>query len=63
MEHTPTVCGGRDAERAAVRRLRRFGGGAERETRPPGMSVLTPGLRRLLVEFATQAIVATHLQE
>jgi len=46
-----------------VRLLRRLGGGEERADRPPGEIVLTRGLRRLLDVFATEAILAAHIQE
>jgi hypothetical protein len=46
-----------------VRLLRRLGGGEERADRPPGKIVLTRGLRRLLDVFATEAILAAHIEE
>ena len=46
-----------------VRLLRRLGGGEERENRPPGKIVLTRGLRRLMDVFATEAILAAHIEE
>jgi hypothetical protein len=46
-----------------VRLLRRLGGGEERTDRPPGKLVLTRGLRRLLDGFATEAILAAHIEE
>lgn len=46
-----------------VRLLRQLGGGEERANRPPGKIVLTRGLRRLLDLFATEAILAAHIEE
>jgi len=46
-----------------VRLLRRLGGGEERANRPPGKIVLTRGLRRLMDVFATEAILAAHIEE
>ncbi|MDQ6907636.1 MAG: transposase [Chloroflexota bacterium] len=46
-----------------VRLLRRLGGGEERANRPSGKIVLTRGLRRLMDVFATEAILAAHIQE
>lgn len=50
-------------EWAEVRLLQRLGGGEERADRPPGKIVLTRGLRRLLDQFATEAILAAHIRE
>lgn len=46
-----------------VRLLQRLGGGEKRVNRPPGKIVLTRGLRRLLDQFATEAILAAHIKE
>jgi hypothetical protein len=46
-----------------VRLFRRLGGGEERRDRPPGKLVLTRGLRRLLDVFATETILAVHIEE
>jgi hypothetical protein len=46
-----------------VRLLRRLGGGERRANRPPGKLILTRGLRRLLDMFATEAILAAHIEE
>jgi hypothetical protein len=46
-----------------VRLLRRLGGGEERANRPPGKIILTRGMRRLLDVFATETILAAHVEE
>jgi hypothetical protein len=46
-----------------VRLLRRLGGGEDRPNRPPGKTVLTRGLRRLLDHLATTAILADAEQQ
>ncbi len=46
-----------------VRLLQRLGGGEERTNRPPGKIVLTRGLRRLLDQFATEAILAAYIRD
>ena len=46
-----------------VRLLAVLGGWEERNNRPPGKQVLTRGLRRLIDQMATQAILDQHIQE
>jgi hypothetical protein len=46
-----------------VRLLAILGGWEERNNRPPGKQVLTRGLRRLIDQMATQAILDQHIQE
>jgi hypothetical protein len=47
---------------AEVRLLARLGGWEERHNRPPGKSILTRGLHRLLDLLATEAILQDHIQ-
>lgn len=46
----------------AIRLLARLGGGEFRPDRPPGKTVLTRGLRRLLDHWATDAILADEIR-
>jgi hypothetical protein len=46
-----------------VRLLARLGGWEPRADRPPGKLILTRGLRRLLDQLATEAILQDHLDE
>ena len=46
-----------------ARLLAVLGGWEERNNRPPGKQVLTRGLRRLIDQMATQAILDQHIQE
>ena len=46
-----------------VRLLAILGGWEERNNRPPGKQILTRGLRRLIDQMATQAILDQHIQE
>ena len=46
-----------------VRLLAVLGGWEERKNRPPGKQILTRGLRRLIDQAATEAILLKHVQE
>jgi len=46
-----------------VRLLARLGGWEQRENRPPGKRILTRGLRRLIDQVTTEAILEQYLQE
>jgi hypothetical protein len=50
-------------EQPEVRLLARLGGWEERENRPPGKLVITRGLRRLIDQAATEAILLLHVEE
>ena len=50
-------------EQPEVRLLARLGGWEERENRPPGKLVITRGLRRLIDQAATEAILLMHVEE
>jgi len=50
-------------EQPEVRLLAVLGGWEERNNRPPGKQILTRGLRRLIDQMATQAILDQHIQE
>jgi hypothetical protein len=50
-------------EQPEVRLLARLGGWEERPNRPPGKQVITRGLRRLIDQAATEAILLNHIQE
>ena len=45
-----------------IRLLARLGGGEMRPARPPGKTILTRGLQRLLDHWATDAILADEIQ-
>jgi hypothetical protein len=49
-------------EWSEIRLLARLGGGELRENRPPGKTVLTRGLQRLLDHWATNAILADEIR-
>jgi len=46
-----------------VRLLAELGGWEERQNRPPGKQVLTRGLRRLIDQAATEAVLLKHIEE
>ena len=46
-----------------VRLLAVLGGWEERKNRPPGKQVLTRGLRRLIDQAATEAVLLKHIDE
>lgn len=50
-------------EQPEVRLLARLGGWEERPNRPPGKQVITRGLRRLIDQAATEAILLNHIEE
>ena len=50
-------------EQPEVRLLAYLGGWEERKNRPPGKQVLTRGLRRLIDQATTQAILHKHIEE
>jgi len=50
-------------EQPEVRLLAYLGGWEERKNRPPGKQVLTRGLRRLIDQATTQAILRKHIEE
>lgn len=50
-------------EQPEVRLLAVLGGWEERANRPPGKQVMTRGLRRLVDQLATEAILRKHIEE
>jgi len=50
-------------EQPEVRLLAYLGGWEERKNRPPGKQVLTRGLRRLIDQATTEAILHNHIEE
>jgi len=50
-------------EQPEVRLLAVLGGWEERKNRPPGKQVLTRGLRRLIDQAATEAVLLKHVEE
>jgi hypothetical protein len=50
-------------EQPEVRLLAYLGGWEERKNRPPGKQVLTRGLRRLIDQATTEAILRQHIEE